>query len=66
MLKLTFEIESKEKVTGKPFYKEVVFTSRARSTKSPILEKEFDGWVNDTVKYFNLDGWNSNGWSVIE
>ena len=36
------------------FYKKVKYTSRAKSLESKIVEKEVSGWIDDTIKTFNL------------
>lgn len=46
------------------FYKEVEYNSKARSTNSPLIEKELEAWVEDTEKYFNIES-KKYGWEIL-
>jgi len=59
-MQLTFEVSDK-----KGFYKTVEYTSKARTTKSPLIEKELTAWVSDTEKYFNITAMTYS-WTILK
>tara|TARA_R110000851_G_scaffold4520_1_gene18453 strand:+ start:844 stop:1026 length:183 start_codon:yes stop_codon:yes gene_type:complete len=56
---LEFEISN-----GAGFNKTVEYTSKARTTNSPLVEKELEAWVADTEKYFSITA-KTYGWKIL-